>query len=105
MVRPATGYAFVSTQAHARQVARQLVHKEQSVSGRYPWWLTAADGLFLKALRKRPEAGEDLMARLLSQTPAEALIPFLGGEVSFRDAVAVWMSVPKVSMMRSLLRL
>lgn len=105
MVRPATGYAFVATQEHARQVARQLVHKEQSVLGRYPWWLTAADGLFLKALRKRPEAGEGLMARLLSQAPAEALIPFLAGDVSFRDAVAVWMSVPKVLMVRSLLRL
>ncbi len=105
MVRPATGYAFVSTQDHARQVARQIVHKQQPVPSRYPWWLTAADELFLKALRKRPEAGEDLMARLLSQTPGEALIAFLGGDVSFRDAVAVWMSVPKLSMMRSLVRL
>jgi lycopene beta-cyclase len=104
-VRPATGYAFVTSQDQARQVAREILYQTSPAPPRHPWWLTAADTLFLRALRQRPEVGERLMARLLARTQAQALISFLSDDVSFRDAVRVWMSVPKLSMLRSLVRL
>ena len=70
----------------------------------YPWWLTAADALFLRALLQAPERGGLLMERLLSRSRADALISFLSGTVSFRDALAVWVSVPKLPMIKSLVR-
>lgn len=105
MVRPATGYAFVATQEHARQVAAQILNNHAAPTRPYPWWLTVADSLFLRALAQAPERGGRLMERLLSRSRAEALISFLSGDTSFREALTVWMSVPKLSMIRSLTRI
>lgn len=105
MVRPATGYAFVTTQDHARRVAEQVLKGHAAPTRSYQWWLTVADSLFLRALVQAPERGGRLMEGLLSRTRADALISFLSGDVSFREALAVWMSVPKLSMIKSLARI
>lgn len=104
MIRPATGYAFVATQDHARRVAEQVLNDRAAPARPYPWWLMVADSLFLRALVQAPERGGRLMERLLSRSRADALISFLSGDVSFREAFAVWMSVPKLSMIKSLTR-
>lgn len=105
MVRPATGYAFVATQDHARRVAEQVLTNHAVPADPYPWWLTVADSLFLRALVQSPERGGQLMERLLSRSRSDALISFLAGDVSFKEALSVWMSVPKLSMIRSLTRI
>lgn len=104
MVRPATGYAFLATQEHARHVAQDLVHNTSKAPRPHPWWLTMADSVFLRALNATPEQGQLLMERLLSRSRADALISFLAGSATFTDALTVWLSVPKCTMIRSLIR-
>lgn len=104
LVRPATGYAFARTQEHARQVANGIMRGLPLPSRPYPRWLTAADTLFLQALRNTPEKGGELMERFLSRTQPDALISFLSGDIRLLTALSVWLSVPKRLMIRSLLR-
>jgi len=104
MVRPATGYAFLATQEHARQIAHHILNRAPRAPRAYPWWLTAADVVFLRALLAAPEHGEYLMERLLSRSKDKALISFLAGSATFKEALSVWLSIPKSTMLRSLAR-
>ncbi len=104
-VRPATGYAFISVQRQAQEVARRVLAGSISATPTYPRWVEATDTLFLTALRNAPERGAEIMSGLLSSAPADRLVSFLAGTASFRDALSVWLSVPKRIMLRSLVRL
>jgi lycopene beta-cyclase len=105
VIRPATGYAFVRAQQHAQMVATCVIGQKR-LSGRpYPQWLTIADGLFLRALRDAPERGRYMMEQLLLRARGESLIAFLSGNVAPLDALSIWSSVPKYTMIRSLLRI
>lgn len=104
-VRPATGYAFISVQRQAQEVARRVIAGSVATTATYPRWVEATDALFLTALRNAPERGAEIMSGLLSSAPADRLISFLAGTASFRDALSVWLSVPKRIMLRSLVRL
>jgi lycopene beta-cyclase len=104
-IRPATGYAFVRAQEQARQVAHQVLSLGGQPSKPYPRWLTYADSLFLRALLNAPERGGEIMERLLCHARGDSLVAFLSGDVRLRDALSVWLSVPKRTMIRSLLRI
>jgi hypothetical protein len=45
------------------------------------------------------------METLLSRAPSRALIAFLSGDLSFTEALSVWFSIPKIAMIRALLRI
>lgn len=105
VVRPATGYAFVRAQQHAQKVAESVIRQECVSARPYPRWLTIADSLFLRALLNAPEKGRYMMERLLSRARGESLIAFLSGNVRLLDALSVWFSVPKCTIIRSLLRI
>ena len=102
-VRPATGYAFLATQRQARKLARRLLCGEGSIKRNYPLWLEAGDRLFLRALARSPSSGADLLGGLLAGAPAGALINFLAGKASLSEAFSVWMSAPKISMLRAVI--
>jgi lycopene beta-cyclase len=102
-VRPATGYAFLASQQHARHVAQHALNHLLTVPHAYPRWLTAADTVFLRALRASPQHGRPIMEKLLSSSPADALIPFLGSSATLSQAFSVWRCVPKSIMIRSFL--
>lgn len=104
VVRPATGYAFVRAQEHARQLANNVLGHGPAVPNVYPRWLTIGDSLFLRALLNAPERGKHIMEGLLSRAPGDSLIAFLSGDVRPLEALSVWLSVPKCTMVRSLLR-
>jgi lycopene beta-cyclase len=103
MVRPATGYAFMATQRYSRHLSEHIFRGAPNPLGAYPSWLTVGDRLFLQALRRSPLRGHNLMEKLLSRSPSRALVSFLSGDLSFREALSVWFSVPKISMIRALL--
>jgi len=103
-VRPATGYAFLAAREQASRVCEAVLRNKKAHNRCYPRWLEAADRLFLHALLRQPEKGKVLMERLLSRSRADALISFLSGHVSMWDALSVWFSVPKLTLLRSLLR-
>jgi lycopene beta-cyclase len=104
-VRPATGYAFLATQVHARRLSEHILRGAPNPRRSYPIWLTAGDTLFLQALRRAPLSGRSLMETLLSRAPSRALIAFLSGDLSFTEALSVWFSIPKIAMIRALLRI
>jgi len=103
-VRPATGYSFTTTVRDTTALARTILHGGSPKLCPYPPWLTFGDQIFLRALRKDPLKGGRLLEQLLSRSPAGALVSFLSGEPSWHEALSVWLSVPKISMVRSLLR-
>jgi lycopene beta-cyclase len=105
VIRPATGYAYLRAQEQARQVARNILEHTGPRPSPYPSWLTLADSLFLRALRNAPEKGRQIMERLLSRAHGDSLIAFLSGDLTPLDALSVCLSVPKVTMIRSLLRI
>ena len=104
VVRPATGYAFLRAQEHARKVALHVLGQGAAPSNPHPRWLETADSLFLRALLNAPLQGRHIMERLLSRARGDSLIAFLSGDVGPLDALSVWLSVPKYTMIRSLLR-
>lgn len=103
-VRPATGYSFTTTLRDTTALARTILNGGSPKLCPYPPWLTFGDQIFLRALRKDPLKGGHLLEQLLSRSPARALVSFLSGDVSLYEALSVWLSVPKISMVRSLLR-
>ncbi|MEN9847232.1 MAG: hypothetical protein RIS36_2379 [Pseudomonadota bacterium] len=104
VVRPATGYAFLRAQEHAREVALHVLGRGDVPQHPYPRWLETADSLFLRALRNAPLEGRHIMERLLSHARGDSLVAFLSGDVGLLDALSVWLSVPTYTMIRSLLR-
>lgn len=103
-IRPATGYAFVTVQKQAKTIARKMFENNpQTIEAPHPFWLTLGDRLFLRALRAAPPTGEILMTGLLSKCPADRLISFLSDDVTLAEAISVWCSIPKRTMLRALL--
>ncbi len=104
-IRPATGYAFLSTLRYSRQLSERVIGRQAAPATIHPHWLTLGDKIFLRALLNSPLSGGKLMEKLLSRAPAKALIAFLSGDVTFSQACSVWSSVPKIEMLRALLRI
>jgi lycopene beta-cyclase len=105
IVRPATGYAFLTALHSAKLVAKKIVSNESIATSLYPWWLGIGDHLFLRALRNSPGRGADLLSGMLEGAAVEDLIPFLAGKATFRQALSVWLAVPKIDMIRALVSL
>jgi lycopene beta-cyclase len=101
-VRPATGYAFLATQRHARSLSEHILKGDISTEFIYPRWLELGDRLFLQALRNSPLHGRTILERLISRAPSRALVAFLSGDASLRQAVSVWLSAPKMTMLKAL---
>ena len=104
-VRPATGYAFLATQAQAQSACHAILNGHTNTAKVYPGWLNTGDRLFLQALVNSPKSGEALLGRLLSRAPSDALIAFLAGRASPLQALSVWFSAPKIAMIKALLRI
>jgi lycopene beta-cyclase len=104
-VRPATGYAFLAIQRHSRSLSERILRRTTDAPEIYPRWLKAGDQLFLQALANSPTDGGTLLENLLSRSPAHALVAFLSGNASFGQALSVWLSVPKLAMIKALLRI
>jgi lycopene beta-cyclase len=107
-IRPSTGYAFQALQRQAAKVARAIAAGQKPAddvgAAAYPAWMTAADGLFLRAMAQDPEHGLGLMERLLGTARAESLIPFLSGSAQPLEALRTMVCVPKARMIWSLCR-
>jgi hypothetical protein len=101
-VRPATGYAFLTALHSAKLVAKNIVSNESIATSLYPWWLGIGDHLFLRALRNSPGRGAALLSGMLERASVKDLIPFLAGKATFRQALSVWLQVPKIDMIRAL---
>jgi len=104
-VRPATGYAFAATIRHTSELARSILDGRAASGYPHPRLIQFGDKLFLRALRRDPLNGEYILARLLERSPEKSLIAFLSGEPSWSEAISVWCSVPKLTMLRSLIRI
>jgi len=106
-VRPATGYGFRSIRDQANELSQWTLDcpgPSVQPKKRRPWWLDFSDKLFLQALLGAPERGEVLLGSLLERAPSRALVQFLGGKVDLQAALSVWLAVPKLEIVRSLLR-
>lgn len=104
-VRPATGYAFQTIQHQAVVIAERIVNRAGGTVEPFPVWLRFGDRLFLRALERSPFRGTALMESLLSRAPSKELVAFLAGKATLREALRVWSSVSKVSMIRALVGL
>lgn len=115
-IRAGTGYAFKTIQKQARDLSSIILNhsvlnhsvlrgeKVQVKLKAYPYLLVQADLLFLKSLSNTPEDGALILGQLLKSAPAKPLIKFLSGSPSFIEALRVMLTVPKITMIRSLLR-
>ena len=104
-VRPATGYAFAATLRHTTELARSILDGRAASGYPHPRLIQFGDRLFLRALRRDPLNGGYILGRLLERSPERSLIAFLSGEPSWSEAISVWCSVPKLTMLRSLIRI
>jgi hypothetical protein len=110
-VRASTGYAFQTIQQQARTAARSVARALQEglsleehlgTVRTYPAWMRISDALFLKALTRAPECGEQILSQLLHRAPERPLISFLAGTASFCDAFRVMRCAPTSHMLRAL---
>ncbi len=104
--RPSTGYAFQRIQRQSDQLAAAL-----RAGGPAPVPPPALDGpitrcmdaLFLKVLRRWPEAGPQLFHQLFAHAPADRLERFLSGSTASQDRLAVIGALPPTPFLRALL--
>lgn len=101
-IRPATGYAFLATQRQARLLSEQILRGTTRSALMYPYWLRLGDALFLQALKNAPTQGGLFLERLLSRSPARALVAFLSGNSTPYQAISVWFAVSKLAMLKAL---
>ena len=104
--RPSTGYAFQRIQRQSDLLAAAL-----RARGAAPPAPPALDGpvtrgmdaLFLKVLRRWPEAGPHLFRQLFAHAPADRLERFLSGSTASQDRLAVVGALPPTPFLRALL--
>jgi len=105
-VRAGTGYGFIGIHRQAAALAGEL-----AVAGRLshgwrfdptPFVLRLGDGLFLRALRRAPLAGRDLLTGILRHARDRDIVAFLGGSAGVGQSLRVMGRVPKLTMVRAL---
>jgi lycopene beta-cyclase len=105
-VRAGTGYGFVGIQAQATQLSEAIVSRGlRAAAWRYnptPLPLRVGDALFLRALRRAPLYGADIMGALLRRARDRDLVAFLGGTSTLSESLRVMQCVPKRQMVAAL---
>ncbi len=102
--RPSTGYAFQRIQRATDRLAAELRTGAPPSPPALDGPVTRAmDGLFLKVLRRWPEAGPDLFLQLFKHAPADRLERFLSGSTASQDRLAVVGALPPTPFLRALL--
>jgi len=101
--RPSTGYAFQRIQRWAENCARALAEGRDPVPHAEDGWLMRGmDNLFLRVIRRRPEAAPALFLDLFRRAPTPALVRFLGDEAGLSDALRVVAALPPGPFLREL---
>jgi lycopene beta-cyclase len=105
-VRAGTGYGFVGIKEQARQLSEaMLLRGLRAGAWQYsptPLLLRLGDALFLRALRRAPLQGAELMGALLRRASDNDLVAFLGGAPTLSEAWRVMRCVPKRKMVAAL---
>ncbi len=93
--RPASGFAFQRIQRWADQCAGLLTQGLRPCAPRTdPWRLRAMDDLFLRVLRRHPEAAPDLFLRLFALRDFAAMVRFLSDCPSWTDCRRIICALP-----------
>lgn len=105
LARPATGYAFLAIQRHARELARRLVRAEvpRPPRARAPRTV-ALDRIFLSHLARHPERAPALFVRMFERTPPDVLARFLSEASSVADEGRVMAALPPLPFAAEALR-
>lgn len=105
LARPATGYAFLAIQRHARVLARALARE---TAPRPPDVRAARtlflDRVFLSYLARHPERAPELFARMFERVPADTLARFLSEASQLRDDLQVMSALPALPFAAEALR-
>lgn len=103
--RPSTGYAFLSIQRTAAELARQTLarpgppHVEPHTAT-----TQRLDRIFLDHLARAPQSAPDLFLSLFSDAPADAVVRFLSEVGTAADILAVIRAAPALPFARAALR-
>ena len=101
--RPASGFAFQRIQRWADQCAGQLARGlRPCAQPADPWRLRAMDDLFLRVLRRHPEAAHDLFLRLFAMHDTAAMVRFLSDCPSWKDCGRIIRALPPGLFLREL---
>jgi lycopene beta-cyclase len=105
-VRAGTGYGYQGIHQQVQRLADDLSRGAYSGG---PWRfdptraiLRIGDRLLLRALRRRPECGEDILGALLKTARDSDLVAFLAGEADLLQSLRVMSCVPKRQMVGAL---
>ncbi|MBS3805514.1 MAG: hypothetical protein KGY54_13260 [Oleiphilaceae bacterium] len=106
-MRAATGYHFATCQRNSAELAGQVL--AAAASGHWdlrPFesrkrWLDWMDRVFLRALRRHPEAAPDWFMGLFAVTKAEQMARFMNDQPRWRDAIAVAAALPTGPFLRA----
>lgn len=105
-IRAGTGYGFVGIQRQVESLATAIVTRAERAH-RWSWnptppVLRMGDALFLRALRRAPLHGGDLMSGLLRRADDDDIVAFLSGESGVGQSLRVMGGVPKRTMVKAL---
>jgi lycopene beta-cyclase len=102
--RPSSGYAFYRIQRHTQQIAKAIVAGKpiplNFSAKKYDFY----DGVFLQAIRMKPEIAHEFFMKLFAKVSSESLIRFLVDESSFGDDFKVVKAMPKVDFLKAFLK-
>lgn len=108
-MRAATGYHFSTCQRTSAQLAGQILNA--AASGHWylrplqarKRWLDWMDRVFLRAMRRHPQAAPDWFLGLFSATTAEQMARFMNDQPRWQDAVSVATALPTGPFLRATL--
>lgn len=106
-MRAATGYHFATCQRNSAELAGQILtasargYWSLHPPGRRKHWLNWMDRVFLRALRRHPDAAPDWFLDLFAATTAEQMARFMNDQPNWRDALSVAAALPTAPFLRA----
>lgn len=102
-LKPSTGYSFVRSLNHAKQITTHLIEKKSKKSinkKRFAYY----DKLLLQILKYSPHRGKDIFTRLFTKNKVETVLRFLDEKTSPKEEFTIFTSLPIIPFKHAFLR-
>lgn len=102
-LKPSTGYSFVRSLNHAKQITTHLIEKKSKKSifnKRFAYY----DKLLLQILKYSPNRGKEIFTQLFSKNKVETVLRFLDEKTSLKEEFTIFTSLPIFLFIHAFLR-
>ena len=96
LTRSSTGYTFLNSQNHAKNIVNSLKYKKESSIHVIPKRSRFMDEIFLRVLSKYPHLGPKIFIELFKRNSSNTIIHFLSGTSSIKEDLRIMIKIPHI---------